>query len=54
MTLIIALKWPISTGESILMVSDTRATTSVGIMYEAKKIHPIISEDSKNLGIIDG
>ena len=35
MTLVIALKWPISTGESILMVSDTRATTSVGIMYEA-------------------
>ena len=54
MTLVIALKWPISTGESILMVSDTRATTSVGIMYEAKKIHPIISEDGKNLGIVGG
>ena len=37
MTLIIALRWPLSDGEAVLMVSDTRATTSIGIMYEAKR-----------------
>ena len=54
MTLVIALKWPISDGDAVLMVSDTRATTSVGVMYEAKKIHAVTSADGKNLGIVGG
>lgn len=54
MTLIIAMRWPLSEGDAVLMVSDTRATTSIGIMYEAKKIHAITSPDGKNLGIVGG
>jgi len=30
MTLVIALKWPTPEGDAASMVSDTRATTSVG------------------------
>jgi len=54
MTLVIALKWPTSEGDAVLMVSDTRATTSVGIIYEVRKIHAVISADGRNLGIVGG
>jgi len=54
MTLVIALKWPTSEGDAVLMVSDTRATTSVGIMYEARKIHAVVTAEGRNLGIVGG
>lgn len=54
MTLIIALKCPFKEGDAILMLSDTRATTSVGIMYEARKIWAIVTDDEKPLGIVGG
>ncbi|RLI38957.1 hypothetical protein DRO64_11245, partial [Candidatus Bathyarchaeota archaeon] len=53
MTLIIALKWPFSDSEAVLMVSDTRATTPVGIMYETRKIKAIYAGD-KPLGVVGG
>ena len=54
MTLVIALKWPMSEGDAVLMVSDTRATTSVEIMYEARKIHAVVTADGGDLGIVGG
>ena len=36
------------------MVSDTRAATPIGIMYETKKIHAILADDGKHLGVVGG
>jgi 20S proteasome alpha/beta subunit len=46
MTLVIGLKWATEHGEAVLMTSDTKATTSVGIAYEMKKIYPILDCDN--------
>ncbi|RJS88533.1 hypothetical protein CW705_08710 [Candidatus Bathyarchaeota archaeon] len=54
MTLVIALKWPFSDGDAVLMVSDTRATSPIGIIYESKKIHAVITNDGKSLAIVGG
>ena len=36
------------------MISDTRAATPIGIMHEAKKIHAILADDGKHLGVVGG
>jgi hypothetical protein len=41
MTLVFAFKWFFEDGDAVMMVSDTRATTPFGIMFEAKKIHAV-------------
>jgi hypothetical protein len=38
MTLVFAFKWFFEDGDSVLMVSDTRATTPFGIMFEAVRL----------------
>jgi hypothetical protein len=54
MTLVFAFRWLFEDGDAILMVSDTRATTPFGIMFEAKKIHVVTLGDDKYLGIVGG
>jgi len=43
-----------SKSDAVLMVSDIRATISVGIRYEAKKIHAVVTADGGDLGIVGG
>jgi hypothetical protein len=38
MTLVFGFKWLFDDGDSVLMVSDTRATTPFGIMFEAVRL----------------
>jgi hypothetical protein len=45
--LVFAFRWLFEDGDAILMVSDTKATTPFGIMFEAKKIHVVTSGDDK-------
>jgi hypothetical protein len=55
MTLVLGFRWSNGNEDAILMVSDTRAVTPYGIMFEAKKIHVITSSDgNKYLGVIGG
>jgi 20S proteasome alpha/beta subunit len=54
MTLVIGLKWATEHGEAVLMTSDTKATTSLGIAYEMKKIYPILSDDDKAIAVAGG
>jgi len=54
MTLVMAFKWSFEEGEAVLMVSDTRATTSFGITFEAKKIHVVALDDERPLGVVGG
>ncbi len=54
MTLVMAFKWPFEEGEAVLMVSDTRATTSFGITFEAKKIHVVALDGERPLGVVGG
>jgi hypothetical protein len=39
MTLVFAFKWFFEDGDAVMMVSDTRATTPLGIMFEVERIH---------------
>ena len=39
MTLVLALKWLFDTGDAVLVASDSKATTSLGITYEVKKTY---------------
>jgi len=54
MTLVLAMKWSIGEDEAVLVTSDSRATTPVGIAYEVKKIHPIVFGDDKPVAIASG
>jgi hypothetical protein len=54
MTLVFAFKWFFEDGDAVLMVSDTRATTPFGVMFEAKKIHAVTLGGDKYLGIVGG
>jgi hypothetical protein len=54
MTLVFAFKWFFDEGDAVLMVSDTRATTPFGIMFEAKKIHAVTLGGDKYLGVVGG
>jgi 20S proteasome alpha/beta subunit len=53
MTLVLALKCRFLAGDSVLVASDSRATTSFGIQYEVKKLYPI-ALDSKPVAIASG
>jgi hypothetical protein len=53
MTLVLALKWFLDTGEAVLVASDSKASTPFGIAYEVKKIYPIFYRD-KPVGIASG
>lgn len=44
-TLVIGLKWIMGEGEAILLTSDSKVTTSVGVTYEMKKLYPIIRNE---------
>jgi len=52
-TLVLALKWLFDSEEAVLVSSDSKATTPLGIAYEVKKVHPILLGD-KPLGIASG
>lgn len=45
MTLVIGLKWIMGEGEAILLTSDSKVTTSIGVTYEMKKIYPILRNE---------
>jgi len=55
-TLVIAMKWLLSGGEAVVISSDSRVTTPF-VMYEIKKIYPIIiqkNNKSLNLAVAAG
>jgi len=57
MTLALAFKWPTPHGESVVICTDTRVTIGDHgnwIVSETRKIHSIISDNNKYLGIISG
>jgi hypothetical protein len=39
MTLVFAFKWFFEEWDAVMLVSDTRATTPLGIMFEVERIH---------------
>jgi 20S proteasome alpha/beta subunit len=54
MTLVFGLKWLFEEGDAVLIVSDTRATTPYGIVFEARKIHAVTLGEDKYLGVVGG
>jgi len=46
LTLVIGLRWATKEGEAVLITSDSKVTTDVGVAYEMKKIYPIMLDDS--------
>jgi hypothetical protein len=51
MTLVMALKWATKDGEAVLLTSDSRVTTDVGVAFEMKKIYPILFGD-KHVAVV--
>ncbi|RLF04282.1 MAG: hypothetical protein DRK00_07050 [Thermoprotei archaeon] len=45
MTLVLAFKWRVGAGDAVLISSDSRATTPLGIAYEVRKVKPMVFED---------
>ncbi len=51
MTLVIGLKWQWGDSDAILITSDSKVTTSLGITYEMRKVYPILLDDEKPLAV---
>ncbi|MEM4407191.1 MAG: hypothetical protein QXI19_00450 [Candidatus Caldarchaeum sp.] len=59
MTLILAFKWAFEKKdggltEAVLVSSDSKATTSIGVSYEVKKVYPIFLMEDKPVAIAGG
>ncbi|MDJ0272376.1 MAG: hypothetical protein QXO86_08010 [Nitrososphaerota archaeon] len=51
MTLVIGLKWRFEDSDAILITSDSKVTTSLGITYEMRKIYPILLDENKPVAL---
>jgi len=54
MTLVLALKWLFEEGEAVVVSSDSKATTSLGISYEDKKVHATSLDNDRPVAIVSG
>jgi len=51
MTLVIGFRWLFGDSDGILITSDSKVTTSLGITYEMRKVYPIQLDDERPIAV---
>lgn len=51
MTLVIGLRWQYEDSDAILITSDSKVTTSLGITYEMQKVYPILLDADRPVAV---
>ncbi len=52
MTIVIGLRWQYRDSDAILITSDSKVTTSLGITYEMRKVYPILFNDERPVAVV--